>query len=263
MCYNEAMARDLARIKALPPLGELRNRADLVAESLRKAILAGQLRPDEVLSERGIAESLGISKTPVREALISLSRRGLVSPAPRSAMVVRRLSMTDVRHIYEERALLEPWAIADAVARGSRDFGAAETALAEARELIRENDLLAVAAVNRDFHRGMYSACENTFVSQALDELQDLTILAITGTLWGVSPTWSEEADEHEAILRAAQQGDADRAAELAREHISASIRRIAARENEDAGSPAGTESELSGQDAVRRNSSSVSSLGG
>lgn len=194
-------------------------------EALKSAIISGQLKPGQVLVERKIAEQLGVSKTPVREALIILERSGLLALENRS-IAVRSLSFTDIRHVYEERVLLEPWAIIDA-ARFDKEFVAAGAGLADAKQHHIAGDNAARALANRRFHHGMYASSENGFIIRALDSLQDLTALAVAGVLWERWPQWEIEATEHEAIYDAARAGHANSAAELMRQHISASIERV------------------------------------
>jgi len=218
----------------LPPLAPLTSHSDRVAESLRNAILSGQLRPDEVLVERKLAEMLGVSKTPVREALIMLSSTGLVTLTRNRGMTVRRLTLVDVQQVYEERVLLEPWAVAQAIAGGEIDFDAAAATMDKAGEHAEAGDATALTITNRQFHRALYSACENRFVVNALDQLQDLTSLAI-GLLWENWPTWQAENVEHQEILQAARAGDAPKAEALMRLHIDRSLTRIRARNAESA----------------------------
>jgi DNA-binding GntR family transcriptional regulator len=73
----------------------------------------------------------------------------------------------------------------------------------------------------------MYSKCENPLIVRALDNLQDLTALAIVSVLWEQWPTWRKEADEHDEILKAAEAGEADEAERLMRTHIERSIARL------------------------------------
>ncbi len=217
---------DSAFASPLPLLGAAApTRTDSIVDALKSAILAGQLTPGQVLVERKIAEQLGVSKTPVREALIILERSGLLALESRS-IAVRKLSFTDIRHVYEERVLLEPWAILDA-ARFDKQFVAAGTALTDAKQHRIAGDNAARALANRRFHRGMYASSENSFIIRALDSLQDLTALAVAGVLWERWPEWEIEATEHQAIYDAARAGNADVAAELMRKHISASIDRV------------------------------------
>ncbi|MEL0626361.1 GntR family transcriptional regulator [Salinibacterium amurskyense] len=213
----------------LPPQADTPTRTDQIIDALRSAIVSGALEPGQVLVERKIAEQLGVSKTPVREALIVLERSGLLDVQARR-ISVRRLGFTDIRHIYEERVLLEPWAIMDA-ARSGREFTVAGQALADARVFAAANDNAATALANRRFHRGMYANSENEFIVNSLDRLQDLTALAVAGVLWENWPRREIEASEHEAIYAAASTGDATTAARLMEEHIGASIERVTKRE--------------------------------
>lgn len=215
----------------LPPLGFSATRSDLVVESLKEAILSGQLKPNEVLVERRIAEQLGISKTPVREAFIVLMRSGLLAATTRPGVRVRSLSMRDVRHIYEERLLLEPWAIED-TPRSRLDVSAAGQALENIRTYASTGDVAAHALANRKFHRAMYSMCENKFIVETLDSLQDLTALAAAGVLWKEWNTSGNEFTEHEEIYAAADSGNMQLAAQLMTRHISASVERLTARES-------------------------------
>jgi DNA-binding GntR family transcriptional regulator len=205
------------------------SRSDRVAGSLRNAILSGRLRPDEVLVERRLADMLGVSKTPVREALIMLSGTGLVTLTRNRGMTVRRLTLVEVQQVYEERVLLEPWAVAQAIARGGIDFDAAAATMDKATEHAEAGDATALTVTNRQFHRALYSACENMFIVQALDQLQDLTVLAI-GLVWENWPNRHAETVEHQEILQAARAGDAPKAEALVRLHIDRSLSRIRAR---------------------------------
>jgi len=208
------------------------SRSDRVAESLRNAILSGRLRPDEVLVERRLADMLGVSKTPVREALIMLASTGLVTLTRNRGMTVRRLTLVEVQQVYEERVLLEPWAVAQAIAGGGIDFAAVAATMDKAIEHADAGDATALTVMNRQFHRALYSACENTFVVNALDQLQDLTVLAI-GLAWESWPNRQAEIAEHQEVLQAARAGDAPKAEALVRLHIDRSLSRIRARNAE------------------------------
>lgn len=217
----------------LPALGRATSQADLVATSLREAILAGRIRPDDVLVERRIAEQLGVSKTPVREALIQLDNSGLVTTTRNRGVRVRDLTRTDARHVYEQRVLLEPWAVAT-VARQVAPVPDAETAHRRAGELLQAQEWSAMAMENRRFHWALYRRCHNPMVVATLDGLQDLTALATLQVFWEISPTAAMEHDEHGAILRAVMSGDGDGAERLMREHISASLDRVRALSEND-----------------------------
>ena len=230
----------------LPPLGPATTRSDLVAASIRTAILSGRLKPDEVLVERRIAEQLGVSKTPVREALIAMTSSGLLTPTRNRGVAVRRLRTADVRRIYEMRILLEPWATAQVAAAGGFDATDARDALAAADRCAAADDQAGLSLANRRFHRSLYAGCANDLVVRSLDDLQDLTALGTVSLLWEKWPTWRSELQEHREILRAVEEGRAADAEELLRRHIQRSITRLAEAEDQrgdadqcgDAGDP-------------------------
>ena len=199
----------------LPPLGRSTTRSDLVAASIKSAILSGRLQPDEVLVERRIAEQLGVSKTPVREALISLTSSGLLTPTRNRGIAVRRMRPADVQHVYEMRILVEPWAVAQVIGAGAFEATDARQALDEAGRFVDADDHAGLSLANRRFHRSLYSTCANELVVRALDDLQDLTALGTVSLLWEQWPTWRRELQEHLDILAAVQQGRARDAEEL------------------------------------------------
>lgn len=202
--------------------------SDLVADSIRAAILSGRLTPGETLVERRLAVQLGVSKTPVREALIALSASGLVSVNPNRGVTVRRLTLDDIRKCYEVRLLLEPWAIAR-VARlsPSPNLAEARAALEEAKQLLSAEDHTQLSLANRRFHRALYSLCDNELVTQKLDDLQDLTALGAVSLLWEHWPTWRAEYAEHQEVLELVADGQSAAAERLMRRHIEQSVTRL------------------------------------
>ncbi|MFC1407961.1 GntR family transcriptional regulator [Streptacidiphilus sp. N1-12] len=211
----------------LPRPGSLPSRTEAVLDAIRHAILTGELKPGQALVETELAARLGVSKTPVREALKTLAGSGLVAMSPYKGAAVRELDQGLARCVYDMRLLLEPDAAARttaaaASAEGSRRWEAAGAALDRA-------DLAADAAdrslANRDFHRALYSGCGNPLLVKSLDELRDQTAL-VAGATWATVPSWADEAREHRAILAAAEAGDPELVRELTHRHISSFVAR-------------------------------------
>lgn len=212
----------------LRPLTGPASRTDLVAESVRDAILSGELGPGETLVERRLSELLGVSKTPVREALIGLAHTGLVTVAPNRGITVRRLTVEDLQQVYEVRMLLEPWAVrATARAGAAEATQEAQEALNEAAGLLGSAERSRLSVVNRRFHRALYARCGNDLVVSQLDGLQDLTALGAANLLWDRWPTWREEFVEHAEILSAVCGGDESKAESLLRQHIQQSVSKL------------------------------------
>jgi len=201
-----------------------------VLEAIKHAILTGELRPGQALVETDLAEVLGVSKTPVREALKTLAGAGLVTMNPYKGAAVRVVDDDLARHVYDARLLIEPEALARAVTRG-HDWHHAHEAL---RRADHAPDQAERSLANRDFHRELYAGCGNPLLIKMLDDLRDQTAL-VSVAAWrhepdwlrqGTTPSWEHEAAEHRAVLRAAEDGDAERAAALLRDHITSFVAR-------------------------------------
>jgi DNA-binding GntR family transcriptional regulator len=213
----------------LPPLPRSTTTSDLVVDAIREAILSGRLAPGETLVERRLAELLGVSKTPVREALITLAASGLVTVTPNRGAVVRAVNTDDVYKAYEVRLLLEPWAVSRTVREGGlrSAFTAARAALDEAGRHLPDEDHVQLSLANRRFHRALYADCGNEIVVRQLDSLQEMAALGAVALLWERWRTWRAEYDEHAEILKAVEAGEAETAERLLRKHIRQSVRRL------------------------------------
>jgi len=210
--------------------GALPSRTVAVLEAIKHAILTGELRPGQPLVETDLAEVLGVSKTPVREALKTLAGAGLVTMNQYKGAAVRVVDDEQARHVYDARLLLEPEALARAAAAG-HDWQPAHNALAQAAGA---RDQAERSLANRDFHRELYRGCGNPLLVRMLDDLRDQTAL-VSAVAWrhepdwlaqGDTPSWEHEAAEHQAILQAAEDGDPARAAGLLRAHITSFVER-------------------------------------
>jgi DNA-binding GntR family transcriptional regulator len=214
----------------LSPLSPVASRADLVADAIRSAILAGRIQSGDTLVERRLAAELGVSKTPVREALIMLAATGLVVLTPSRGTAVRLLDAEHLREIQEVRLLLEPWAVAATTRAGaSASIDRARAALERSRAHLGSDNRGMLSLANREFHQALYAGCGNEFVVTSLDSVRDLAALAAVSLLWPNYPTWREEHAEHQRILDAVASGDADLARRLTRQHIELSGQRAVA----------------------------------
>ncbi|MFD4543302.1 GntR family transcriptional regulator [Streptomyces bauhiniae] len=216
----EAPGAETPPAVVLPPLRQAASRTDRVRDALREAILEGVLLPGRPLVERELAELYGVSKTPVREALKQLQSTGLVEINAYQGVSVRRPDDRLVRELYTARGATEPEAVRLTVEqRGATPHLRARQALDEAAALIGSGETQGLGIVNRRFHRELYAACDNSFLCDFLDRLQDLTAF-VAGLGWRLRATFEEEAAEHAAILEAVERGDGERAEELTRVHI-------------------------------------------
>jgi DNA-binding GntR family transcriptional regulator len=130
-------------------------------EVLRRHISTGRIKPGQRLIENSVAEALGISRTPVREALALLARDGLLVPTTRG-FVLPTFTERDVAEIYELRRLLEPAAFGDAVEHATaQGIAAMRTALADQRAAHARDDLAAFATGNSQFRQAWLDLVTN------------------------------------------------------------------------------------------------------
>jgi DNA-binding GntR family transcriptional regulator len=169
------------------------SRTARVLEIIRNAILSGELAPGSALVEQELAAQLGVSKTPVREALKTLEGTGLVVMVPYRGAAVRELTRADAVAIYDLRLLLEPEAVRRSVAAGADLSGAAEC-LRRARTAGTAERSMA----NREFHRLLYAGCGNALLVATLDGLRDRTAL-VSAASWAKSATARRLTAEHVA----------------------------------------------------------------
>jgi DNA-binding GntR family transcriptional regulator len=206
---------------------------------IRRAILTRQLLPGQPLVELELASQLGVSKTPVREALKILSGSGLVTFSPYKGASVRVVDRELAVAVYDVRLLLEPEAVRRAVAL-ARDngtaagtaagtaFDAAAAALESANAAIAAGDHAELSLLNRGFHQAMYADCGNPLLVSVLDDLRDrAALISVVG--WEASPSRRDEWQEHQNVLTAAKAGADELAAELTRSHIKGFLDRILA----------------------------------
>jgi DNA-binding GntR family transcriptional regulator len=203
------------------------SRTEVVLEEIRRGILTRELLPGQPLVEAELAQRLGVSKTPVREALKVLSNSGLVTFSPYKGASVCVVDTELAKAVYDVRLVLEPEAVRRTVERrDSALFENAAGVLKEASTAIADRDQAALSLLNRQFHRALYSGCGNPLMVTILDDLKDrAALISIVG--WESNPSWRKEWTEHKAVLAAAKKGDADGAAELLRKHIADFLARI------------------------------------
>ena len=203
--------------------GATPSRTEAVLDAIKRAILAGELRPGQSLVETELAQLLGVSKTPVREALKTLAGAGLVTMSAYRGATVRAIDPASAAAIYDLRLLLEPEAVRRAVGRGAAEASPVQASWASADAALAASDAATDQAqrslANREFHRALYLACGNSLLVKTLDDLRDQTAL-VSALSWEQAPSWQQEAAEHQAILAAARRGAATEAAALLRAHI-------------------------------------------
>src|SRR5699024_7905830 len=147
---------------------------DVVFNTLRQAIITGEFAPGERLMEIALANRLGVSRTPVREAIRKLELEGLVVMIPRKGAEVAKITEKDLRDVLEVRSSLEELAAELAAERMNDEVKEKlEKALKEFEEAIESDDNAAIADSDVDFHDVIFEATGNARLIQIINNLRE------------------------------------------------------------------------------------------
>ncbi|MEV5436279.1 GntR family transcriptional regulator [Streptomyces sp. NPDC052682] len=200
------------------PLGAVRER---VLAALRQEIIAGRLRPGDRLVERELADRFQVSRVPVREAIRALVAEGFVHFETPRRTVVRRLTPTDVKELFELREALEVYAAGLAASRATpQDLAEAADLLDQAAAATRAGDAEVITDVNSRLHDRIMAMAGNSLLTAALEP--------VAGRLrWMTrrNEEWPHLLVEHRELFEAIASGDPERARAHARTHVRTNYR--------------------------------------
>lgn len=196
---------------ALPQLPAPNTAAQHALQALRWLIVSGALRPGDRVNQDVLAEQVGLSVAPVREALRALEQEGQVTYLPRRGYFVTELKMADLEEIYELRQLLEARAARRALPHlGEQELEAIAAMAKECVQAAQAGDVAKELAANRAFHFGLLAGAEHPHLMRVIRLLWDST--EAYRALYYNSPAERKAANEaHDRILQAARAGDAER----------------------------------------------------
>jgi DNA-binding GntR family transcriptional regulator len=216
MAWDSTMGRD-----TFPPVT---TKADYAYSTIRRQILEGSLRPGQTIDQEALAAELGVSTTPIREALRRLESEQLTLSRAHRETVVTPYSRTLLDETYNVRLALDPFAAGLA----------AENASAEEQAVIRElldhhpesGDQVLYLHYNRELHRSIYRSAGNSVLARTLDSLWDLSDRYRIGSVQ-TSSTGSRAHEEHLAITKAVFDRNKKLAQKLMYEHVAESHRHL------------------------------------
>jgi DNA-binding GntR family transcriptional regulator len=201
-------------------------KSDLAYTRLRALILSGDLAPGAVLPQAALAQTIGISTTPLREALRRLKQEGLVDLDAHRDARVRPLDAAEARDLLEVRASLDPLAASlAALRRTDDDLDEVRAALAGLEALPNPPSAAQLESHHR-FHAAIHRASHNALLVETLD---GLWVKTDRYRRHGLETGRSDEerearAIEHQQLFEAVRDGDAEAAAELMRRHVETSL---------------------------------------
>lgn len=193
--------------------------SDRLREQIEEQIATGQLPPGSALDEVALATQFGVSRTPVREALIQLTAEGLVELRPRRGAVVASVGPARLLEMFEVMAELEAMCARLAARRMSEAEQAELLAAHRACEAAR-GDPDAYFYCNERFHNAIYAGSHNGFLAEEAAALQR-RLRPYRRLQLRVRDRMANSFAEHEAVVAALQAGDAAAAANALRRHVS------------------------------------------
>jgi DNA-binding GntR family transcriptional regulator len=188
---------------------------ELACERIREAIVGGEFKLGEQMSEAQLAQRLGVSKTPVREALLRLKGDGLVEIHPQRGTFVFSLTPAEVTQLCGYRAMIECAALREAWTADPAALAREWTrGVAEMKKAERARDLRAIARIDMDFHHQLFEHCHDPYLNAGYEVVRSQLI-----ALRHRSPI-PNAVSSHQILVDALAAGDVDHACELLRSHV-------------------------------------------
>lgn len=194
--------------------------AERVYTHVKQAVLDRRYEGGTLLSEGELAEAVGVSRTPVREALLRLEAEGLLKLYPKKGALVLPVSAQEIADVVETRLLVEQHAVAKVVPAGEPLLVRLEGLMDKQKEHAAAGDLAAFAVADRCFHAEIVRAAGNGILAHLYDQLRDRQLRMGVATMHAEPDRIAKNITEHTEILEALRAGDAGSAAGIVRRHI-------------------------------------------
>ena len=208
---------DLGSLSAIPerkPLGHY------VFENLKQAIVRGNFSPGNRLVESRIAEAMGISRTPVREAIHKLEREGLIKKLPQGGFYVLNLSREEVEETFGIRSVLESYAARlAAIKHQKEELEPLEEKIEEFQYHLNRGEIEALPQINTEFHALLYAMSRSPRLIKMINDLKD-QIYRFRRIILKIEMMAKRSNDDHRQMLSAMKKRDADRVEMLVKQHI-------------------------------------------
>ncbi|MCP3891820.1 MAG: GntR family transcriptional regulator [Desulfobulbaceae bacterium] len=207
-------------IEPLHKINKPETLAQIAYKSLRNSILSFKLKQNIIYNEMSVAQELGLSRTPVREALLRLSSEGLVTFLPRKGFIVTSYTEEEIEEVFELRIILESSVIRKVASKISPgDFDKLREYIEIQHKAATENDYHGFMLSDRAFHKTFFELAGNCKLMEIMENFQD--ICHMIGVCYlKVAGFYEKVILDHEAILKSVETGDADKAEAAIVNHI-------------------------------------------
>ncbi|WP_030752560.1 GntR family transcriptional regulator [Streptomyces griseus] len=194
--------------------------AERVYSHVKQAVLDRRYEGGTLLTEGELAQAVGVSRTPVREALLKLEMEGLLKLYPKKGALVLAVSAQEIADVVETRLLVEEFAVRRAVPAPPALLARLEELLAEQQRRAGAGDLAEVAVTDRCFHAEIVRHAGNQILSRLYDQLRDRQLRMGVAVMQAHPDRVAQNITEHAEILDRLRAGDADGAAAAVRGHL-------------------------------------------
>ncbi|MFJ8537070.1 GntR family transcriptional regulator [Streptomyces sp. NPDC093591] len=194
--------------------------ADRVYTHVKQGVLERRYEGGTLLTEGELAEAVGVSRTPVREALLRLEVEGLIKLYPKKGALVLPVSAQEIKDVVETRMLVEEHAARKAVPAPPGLIARLEELLTQQKAQAAAGDLAGAAVTDRCFHVEIVRSGGNEILSRLYDQLRDRQLRMGVAVLHSHPDRIAKTLVEHEEILQALRSGDAEAAVGTVHRHI-------------------------------------------
>ena len=215
------MANELSNLSIPPSLREL------AFQSIKNAILTNQLKSENIYKIEDLAKSLGISKTPVREALLDLSIKGFVTFLPRKGIQINLLDKNDIEYLYEFRTAMEI-AVIKRIAKSisEESISALKSINAECKKSMEHDNKIEYLKNDRKFHLFLAELSENDYIISSLENVRDLVDWMGARALI-LKNRMEEVLLEHKNVIDMLERHDTVNAQKMMEKHIKITMEKV------------------------------------
>lgn len=215
------MANELSNLSIPPSLREL------AFQSIKNAILTNQLKSENIYKIEELAKSLGISKTPVREALLDLSIKGFVTFLPRKGIQINLLDKNDIEYLYEFRTAMEI-AVIKRIAKSisEESISALKSINAECQKSMEHDNKIEYLKNDRKFHLFLAELSENDYIISSLENVRDLVDWMGARALI-LKNRMEEVLLEHKNVIDMLERHDTVNAQKMMEKHIKITMEKV------------------------------------
>ncbi|MEU7021334.1 GntR family transcriptional regulator [Streptomyces sp. NPDC046203] len=194
--------------------------ADRVYTHVKQAVLDRRYEGGTLLTEGELAQAVGVSRTPVREALLKLEMEGLLKLYPKKGALVLAVSAQEIADVVETRLLVEEFAVRRAVPAPATLITRLEELLEEQKRRAEAGDLAEVSVTDRCFHAEIVRHAGNQILARLYDQLRDRQLRMGVAVMQAHPGRVAQNIAEHDEILDRIKEGDAEGAARCVRRHL-------------------------------------------